>query len=89
MGQRESAANLFLPVGSGNLVLSGALALLGLLRLSMLAWMLAGEAGLKVFDLLLDFLFALAGLKEDVIRVSPLLLELSWFSLKWRSDVLR
>jgi hypothetical protein len=37
--------------------------------------MLAGEAGLKVFDLLLDFLFAVAGGKEDVLRVSLLPLE--------------
>ena len=55
----------------------------------MLAGMLAGKDGLKVFDLFLDFLFAFAGLKEDVVRVTALPLELSWFSLKWRSDVLR
>ena len=38
----------------------------------MLAGMLAGETGLKIFDLLLDFLLAFLGLKEDVVRVSPL-----------------
>jgi hypothetical protein len=34
--------------------------------------MLAGEAVLKFFDLFFDFLFAFAGLKKDIVRVSAL-----------------
>ena len=40
---------------SGGLLFSGALAFFGLLRLSILAGMLAGETGLKLLDLFLDF----------------------------------
>ena len=53
---------------AGSLPFSGAFALFGLRP----PGMLAAEAGLKVFDLLLDFLFGFAGLKEDVVRVSAL-----------------
>lgn len=37
--------------------------------------MLSGESGLRLFDLLLGFLFAVAGGKEDVVRVGALPLE--------------
>jgi hypothetical protein len=56
---------------SGSLLFSASLTFLGLRA----PRMLAGEAGLKVFDLLLDFLVAFAGLKEDVVRVSALPME--------------
>jgi len=36
---------------------------------------LAGQSGLKRLDLLLDFLSALTGLKEDVVRVCVLLFQ--------------
>jgi len=78
--QRKSAANLFFleapfcPLSfrlSGSLLFSGSLMFFGLRP----AGMMAREAGLKVFDLLLDLLFAFASLKENVIRVAALLLE--------------
>jgi len=37
-------------------------------------WMLAGETGLELLDLFLDFLFAIAGGKEDVVRIGQALL---------------
>ena len=39
--------------------------------------MLAGQPGLKLLDLLFDFLFAVVGLKEDVVRVSALLVQIT------------
>jgi hypothetical protein len=56
-------------VGSSSLFFSASLTFLGLRPLGMLA----GEAGLKLFDLFFDFLFAVVGGKEDIVWVSALL----------------
>ena len=58
-------------VASGSLIFSGAPGFFGPLS----PGVLAGEARLKLFDLFFDFLLAVAGLKENVVRVSTLLFQ--------------